>query len=101
MAMKGYWVANIDVTDMDGYKQYVAANAVPFRKFGAKFLTRGGKTEAVEGKLRSRVVIIEFPSYEAALNCCRSPEYEKAKAFRLGKAVGEIVVLEGHEGAQP
>ena len=101
MAMKGYWVANIDVTDMDGYKQYVAANAVPFRKFGAKFLTRGGKTEAVEGKLRSRVVIIEFPSYEAALNCYRSPEYEKAKAFRLGKAVGEIVVLEGHEGAQP
>ena len=101
MAMKGNWVANIDVTDMDGYKQYVAANAVPFRKFGAKFLTRGGKTEAVEGKLRSRVVIIEFPSYEAALNCYRSPEYEKAKAFRLGKAVGEIVVLEGHEGAQP
>ena len=98
---KGYWVANIDVTDMDGYKAYVVANAEPFRKFGAKFLIRGGKSEAVEGKLRARVVVIEFPSYEAALACYRSPEYQKAKALRIGKGIGEIVVLEGYEGAQP
>ena len=98
---KGYWVANIDVTDMDGYKAYVAANAVPFRQFGAKFLTRGGKSEAVEGKFRSRVVVIEFPSYEAALTCYRSQEYQKAKALRIGKGVGEIVVLEGYDGPQP
>jgi len=98
---KGYWVANIDVTDMDGYKAYVAANAEPFHKFGAKFLIRGGKSESVEGKLRSRVVVIEFPSYEAAQNCYASPEYQKAKALRMGKGVGEIVILEGYDGPQP
>ena len=98
---KGYWVANIDVTDMDGYKAYVAANAVPFKQFGARFVTRGGKSEEVEGKLRSRVVVIEFPTYEAALQCYRSPEYQKAKALRMGKGVGEIVVLEGYDGPQP
>jgi len=98
---KGYWVANIDVTDMDGYKAYVAANAEPFKQFGAKFLIRGGKSEAVEGKFRSRVVVIEFPSYEAALKCYHSPEYQKAKALRIGKGVGEIVVLEGYDGPQP
>jgi uncharacterized protein (DUF1330 family) len=98
---KGYWVANVDVTDMNGNKAYVAENAVPFRKYNAKFLTRGGKSEAVEGKLRSRVVVIEFPSYDAALNCYRSPEYQKAKALRMGKGVAEIVVLEGYDGAQP
>jgi len=98
---KGYWVANIDVTDIDGYKAYVAANAEAFRKFGAKFLIRGGKSEAVEGKLRSRVVVIEFPNYEAALTCYRSPEYQKAKALRIGKGIGEIAVLEGYEGPQP
>lgn len=98
---KCYWVANIDVNDMDGYKQYVAANAVPFRKYGAKFLIRGGKSEAVEGKLRSRVVVIEFPSYQAALDCYRSPEYAHAKTFRDGNAVGEIVVLQGYDGPQP
>ena len=98
---KGYWVANIDVTDMDGYKAYVAANAAPLKKFGAKFLIRSGKSEAVEGKLRSRIVVIEFPSYEAALECYRSPDYQKAKALRVGKGVGEIVVIEGYDGPQP
>lgn len=98
---KGYWVANIDVTDMDGYKAYVAANAEPFHQFGARFLTRGGKTEAVEGKLRSRVVVIEFPSYEAALTCYHSPGYQKAKALRIGKGIGEIVIIEGYDGPQP
>ena len=98
---KGYWVANIDVTNMDGYKAYVAANAVPFRKYGARFLTRGGKSESVEGKLRSRVVVIEFPSYEAALQCYRCEEYQKAKALRMGHGVGEIVVIEGYDGPQP
>jgi uncharacterized protein (DUF1330 family) len=98
---KGYWVANIDVIDMDGYKAYVAANAEPFRQFGAKFLIRGGQSEAVEGKLRARVVVIEFPSYEAALACYRSPGYQAAKALRIGKGVGEIAVLEGYDGAQP
>ena len=56
---------------------------------------------AIEGKLRSRVVVIEFPSYDAALNCYRSPESQKAKALRMGKGVAEIVVLEGYDGAQP
>ena len=98
---KGYWVANVDVTNMDGYKNYVAANALPLRKFGAKFLTRGGKAEAVEGKLRSRVVVIEFPSFEAALACYQSPEYQQAKALRAGHSMAEIVVLEGYDGVQP
>jgi uncharacterized protein (DUF1330 family) len=98
---KGYWVANMDVTNMDGYKAYVAANAAPLGQFGAKFLTRGGKSEAVEGKLRARVVVIEFPSYQAALQCYRSPDYQKAKALRIDHGVGEIVVLEGYDGSQP
>jgi len=98
---KGYWVASIDVIDMDGYKAYVAANAEPFRQYGAKFLVRAGKLEPVEGSLRSRVVVIEFPSYQAALDCYHSPEYQKAKALRMGKGVGEIVVVEGYDGPQP
>lgn len=98
---KGYWVANVDISNPDEYKKYVAANAVPFRKYGAKFLTRGGKSEMVEGKLRSRVVILEFPSFEAALACYRSPEYAAAKKLREGASVADIVVLEGYDGQQP
>jgi uncharacterized protein (DUF1330 family) len=98
---KGYWVANVDISNPDEYKKYVAANAVPFRKYGAKFLTRGGKSEMVEGKLRSRVVVLEFPSFEAALACYRSPEYAAAKKLREGASVADIVVLEGYDGQQP
>jgi uncharacterized protein (DUF1330 family) len=98
---KGYWVANVDVTDPEGYKAYIAANAEAFRKFGAKFLTRGGKSETFEGKLRSRIVVIEFPSYEAAVSCYRSPEYAKALKLREGKSVADIVAIEGYDGAQP
>jgi uncharacterized protein (DUF1330 family) len=98
---KGYWVANVDISNPDEYKKYVAANAVPFRKYGAKFLTRGGKSEMVEGKLRSRVVVLEFPSFEAALACYRSPEYAAAKKLREPASVADIVVLEGYDGTQP
>jgi uncharacterized protein (DUF1330 family) len=98
---KGYWIANVDVTDPEGYKTYVAANAEAFHKFGAKFLTRGGKSETFEGKLRSRIVVIEFPSYEAAVSCYRSPEYGKARKLREGKSTADIVAIEGYDGAQP
>ena len=98
---KGYWVASVDVNDPEGYKLYVAENAKAFRKYGARFLTRGGKAEAVEGKGRSRIVVLEFKDYETALACYRSPEYAKAIELRKGKAVADILVVEGYDGAQP
>jgi uncharacterized protein (DUF1330 family) len=55
----------------------------------------------VEGKLRSRVVLIEFPSFGAALDCYRSPEYAAAKKHRESASVADIVVLEGYDGPQP
>lgn len=76
---KGYWVTNVDVTNTDSYKNYVTAKATLLHKFGAGFLTRGGKAEHAEGKLRSRVIVIEFPSYQAALDCYHSAEYWAAK----------------------
>jgi len=98
---KGYWVALVDVSDAEGYKAYIAENANAFRKYGARFLVRGGAREAVEGKPRSRVVVIEFPTYAAALQCYRSPEYARAMALRQGKSVMDLAIVEGYEGPQP
>ena len=98
---KGYWVAFADVTDPEGYKAYIAANAKAFRKYGARFLTRGGKSEKPEGDPRSRVVVIEFPTYEAALECYRSPEYAEAMALRAGKSLMDLAITEGYDGPQP
>ena len=77
---KGYWVARVDVADPEKYKAYVAANAEAFRQFGARFLVRAGRFENPEGSSRTRNVVIEFPSYQAALDCWHSPEYQKAIA---------------------
>lgn len=98
---RGYWIAHVDISDSEAYSAYVNANAEAFAKFGGRFLVRGGSFETVEGQGRSRHVIIEFPSYGDALACYRSPEYAKAKAYRLGAADGDIVVIEGYEGPQP
>ena len=101
MAKKGYWVALVDVTNPEQYKSYVAANAVAFRKYGARFLTRGGAAETVEGKLRSRIVVIEFKDYATAMACYRSPEYTKAIALRSGASIADLCVIEGYDGQQP
>src|ERR1700682_770305 len=98
---KGYWIVRVDVTDPEAYKAYVAANAEAFRKFGAKFLVRGGKYETVEGDSRARNVVIEFNDYATALACYRSPEYAAAKALRVAASTGDIIVIEGYDGPQP
>jgi uncharacterized protein (DUF1330 family) len=98
---KGYWVVRVDVTDPDGYQAYVQANAEAFRKFGALFLVRGGQSEAPEGTPRARNVVLEFADYATALACYRSPEYQAAKALRIGKSVADVVIIEGYDGVQP
>ena len=98
---KGYWVGRVDVIKPEGYQAYGVAVAEAFRKYGAKFLVRGGTFEAVEGKARSRNVVSEFKDYATALACYRSPEYAKAKALREGAAVADIIVIEGYDGPQP
>jgi len=95
---KGYWIGRVDVHDQDEYMKYVAANGVAFDKFGARFLIRGGQFECREGTSRSRNVVIEFPSYRAALDCYDSPEYQVAKALRDPVSDGDIVIIEGYDG---
>jgi len=98
---KGYWLAHVDVADPEGYKAYIAANAEPFRKFGARFLVRAGRFENPEGSSRTRHVVIEFPSYEAALGCWKSPEYQEAVKLRLPVSTIDLVIVEGYDGPQP
>ena len=98
---KGYWVARVDVTDPEKYKTYITANAVAFAKYGARFLVRSGAFEVVEGTARSRNVLIEFPSYQAALDCWNSAEYQAARDCRVGAATADVIVIDGYDGPQP
>lgn len=98
---KGYWIARVDVSDADKYKTYVQANATPFGMFGARFLVRAGRFENPEGSSRSRNVVIEFPSYQAALDCWHSPEYQEAMKLRVPASISDLIIIEGYEGPQP
>ena len=98
---KGYWIVRVDVADPERYKLYIAANAAPFKKHGARFLVRGGPYENPEGSSRARNVVIEFPSYAAAVECWHSPEYQAAFEIRKPVATADVVIVEGYEGPQP
>jgi uncharacterized protein (DUF1330 family) len=98
---KGYWIARVDVKDDAIYAKYRDANAIAFKKYGARFIVRGGKFENPEGSSRTRNVVIEFPSYQAALDCWNSPEYRHAISIRAPISEGDIVIIEGYDGPQP
>ena len=98
---KGYWIVRVDVTAPDAYKSYVAANAAAFKKYGARFLVRGGAYDCVEGAARARNVVIEFKDVGTARACYHSDEYREAMALRRAAAEADIIIIEGYEGPQP
>jgi len=94
-AKKGYWMAMVDVTDEANYPKYIAANKAAFDKYGAKFLVRGGQGQVVEGPAASRLVVIEFESYQTALDCFQSPEYRAALEIRQAYSDAHVAIVEG------
>jgi uncharacterized protein (DUF1330 family) len=98
---KGYWIGRVDVHNEEGYKPYIAANAAIFKKFGGRFIVRGGKFTGVEGQSRSRNVVIEFPDYATALACYQSPEYQANIKVRQPHSIADLIVIEGFDGPQP
>jgi uncharacterized protein (DUF1330 family) len=97
-ARRGYWIVHIDVHDPDGFKPYQIACQTPFGEFGARYLVRGGKQDVTEGKAHGRTVVVEFPSYDAALACYHGDGYQAAKTLRDGKADFDLVIVEGYDG---
>ncbi len=98
---KGYWVGSLDVTDQKKYDAYRALNGEAFHKYGGRFLVRGGAYESISGDTRARVLVIEFPSVEAAKACYHSPEYARALEARGDSVDINLVIVEGYDGPQP
>ena len=94
---KGYLVGHITVRDPEAYKEYVERDTPILKRFGAKFIIRGGQATQLEGELHQRHVVIEFPSYEAALAAYNDPEYQEVADIRRRTADSSIVVVEGHD----
>ena len=100
--MPAYWVARSRVIDAGEYKKYTDLVPDIVARYGGRLLARGGKFRIMEGPEKfHRFIVIEFPSFEQAVACFTSPEYENAAAFRRAGA-GEVenVIVEGVEAAQ-
>ena len=92
---KGYWIAQVDISDPIAYEDYKAANSAAFNKYGARFVVRGGKQEVIEGSGKSRTVVIEFADYETAVACYNSMEYRLALDIRKDISNGDLIIVEG------
>ena len=94
--MAAYLVADIEVTDPEGYAEYRRTVGESIAAFGGRFLARGGRTEALEGSWSpSRLVIVEFASMERLRAWYDSPDYAPALALRKRASVGSLVMTEG------
>jgi uncharacterized protein (DUF1330 family) len=96
---KGYWIFQMDVRNVEGWKAYQEAVGPVLERYGARFMVRGGRAEHVEGNAPGRTVVLEFRDYETALACWRSPDYEAAKALRVAHGSGNVTIVEGYDGA--
>jgi uncharacterized protein (DUF1330 family) len=72
--LKGYWVGLVDVPDAEAYKPYLEANRGPIGSFGGRYIIRGGTREVVEGSARDKLVVIEFESYDKAIEGYDGPQ---------------------------
>lgn len=95
--MKGYWIAHVEVTNQEAWGQYIEGARGALQKHGANPLARGGKHVQLEGDTvdRPRNIVIEFPSYDDAVNCYNSDEYQAAIKLREGAGNATIMIVEG------
>jgi uncharacterized protein (DUF1330 family) len=91
-----YIIANVTVTNPVQYEEYKKWSSAAMQAHGAEVCVRGGKVEVIEGDWApERLVILKFPSVDAAKAFDASPEYGKARAARQGAAVMRMILVEG------
>ena len=94
-----YVIADIAIHDVEAIRGYSDHVAATHAKAGARYLSRGGAIEVAEGEWRpERLVVIEFPSWDAALGWYRSDEYQELRRIRETCSRTEMLVVEGHLG---
>ena len=94
--MAAYVIADVTVTDPQGFEEYRQMVPATVAKYGGKFVVRGGQWEKMEGDWEpKRLVILEFDSVERAKQWWASEEYREAKALRQRTAMTNLIIVEG------
>jgi uncharacterized protein (DUF1330 family) len=94
--MSAYIIVEADVHDPVAYDEYRKLSSEAVKKHGATFLVRGGAMHVLEGDWQpKRIVVLAFPTTEAAHAFYHSPEYEKAREARKHAAKLNVILVEG------
>ena len=94
--MKGYWIALYKkIHDAKNLKDYSIKVTPVIKSYGGKPLVRGGDYQRLEGENFLRTVIWEFPSYEAAMECHDSKEYQDGWAIAKDTTERNLQIIEG------
>ena len=92
----GYIIASVTVTKPEQYEEYRKWSTEAMRAHGAEVCVRGGRMAVLEGDFApQRVVVLKFPSFEAAQAFYDTPEYRKARQAREGAALMRMICVEG------
>ncbi len=92
-----YVVVNMQISDPEQYKQYMALAPAAVKAFGGEYLVRGGRHVVLEGDWQpSRMAMLRFPSLEEAQRFYDAEAYRAARAQRAGATdFFNMVVVEG------
>lgn len=92
--MTALWIAHVTVSDPEAYAKYAQAAGPAIAAHGGVFLARGGRFQQMEGSERPRNVVARFPSFDAAIACYNSSEYQAALAHAKGASERDLVIVE-------
>ena len=94
--MTAYFIADLAISDPEGYRTYARQMPATLEKYGGKILVAGGHPETIEGDWHTkRIVIIEFPTIEQARAWQNSPEYAAIEGLRHASASARILLVQG------
>ena len=95
--MKAYWVCVYEKIDnAEKLKEYAVKAKPAIEKFSGKFLVRGGKNRTNDGIVSPRIVVVEFPNYNTAIECYDSEKYQKAHNILNGYVMRHHQIVEGN-----
>ena len=93
---KGYWISLYSkVENHENLKKYSEAVIPIIKSFGGVPLIRGGKHQTYNGEDFIRTVVWEFPSYEKAIECHDSAEYQAGWSLAKDTTIRHMQVIEG------
>jgi len=91
-----YVINEIWVTDTEAYGEYVRRSPATLEPFGGRFIVRGGNGTPLIGEAPSaRVVVIEFPSRDAAESWFASDAYQTILKIRNAASTSRVFVVDG------